>query len=127
MRHARRSLFLVVFVAVLLVQTAAVPRAASGARSRNLDVFAKCLAAKHATMYGSFWCRHCDDQKEMFGSSFQYIPYVECSTPGLRQMVFLCQAKGIRYTPTWIFADGERRVGLQSLQALSQKTACALP
>ena len=127
MRHSRRCLFVVVFVAILLEEPAAIPRAASGSTPRNLDGFAKCLAAKNATMYGSFWCRHCEDQKEMFRSSFQYVPYVECSTPGLRQMTFLCQAKAIRYTPTWIFADGERRIGLQSLQTLSQKTACALP
>jgi hypothetical protein len=93
----------------------------------NVDSFAKCLAAKKATMYGSFLCPHCDDQKNLFGSSFHYVPYIECSVRGSRQMTFLCTVAQIRYTPTWIFDDGERRIGLQSLKSLSEKTGCKLP
>jgi hypothetical protein len=97
------------------------------AQPRNLDAFAKCLGEKKATMYGSFLCPHCADQRKLFGSSFSSVPYVECSVPGSRQVTFPCMAEQIRYTPTWIFGDGERRVGLQSLQALSEKTGCRLP
>lgn len=78
-------------------------------------------------MYGSFLCPHCEDQKKLFGSSSSYVPYVECSVPGKRELTFPCMVEQIRYTPTWIFADGERRTGLQSLQALSEKTGCRLP
>jgi len=91
------------------------------------DAFAKCLADKKATMYGSFLCPHCDDQKKLFGPSFRYVPYVECSIRGSRQMAFPCVAAQIRYTPTWIFADGERRTGLQQLKELSEKTGCKSP
>ncbi len=97
------------------------------AQSTDPDAFAKCLAEKQATMYGSFLCPHCDDQKKLFGSSFRYVPYVECSVRGSRQMTFPCIAAQIRYTPTWIFADGERRTGVQQLKALSEKTGCKLP
>src|SRR5215467_2633829 len=51
-------------------------------RTGRLDAFAKCLTAKNAKMYGAYWCPHCQDQKEMFGSSFQYAPYVECGIKG---------------------------------------------
>ena len=91
------------------------------------DTFAKCLAEKKATMYGSFLCPHCEDQKKLFGSSFRYVPYVECSVRGSRQMTFPCIAAQIRYTPTWIFADGERRTGVQQLKDLGEKTGCKLP
>jgi hypothetical protein len=97
------------------------------AESDSLDAFAQCLAEKKATMYGSFLCPHCDDQKKLFGSSFKYVPYVECSVRGSRQMTFPCIVARIRFTPTWIFADEERRTGVQSLKSLSAKTGCALP
>ncbi len=97
------------------------------AQSSGLDVFAKCVAEKKAKMYGSFLCPHCDDQKKLFGSSFRYVPYVECSVRGSRQMTFPCIAAQIRFTPTWIFADGERRTGVQPLKDLSEKTGCKLP
>jgi hypothetical protein len=103
-------------------------RVSSAVAERNsLDGFAQCLAEKKATMYGSFLCPHCDDQKKLFGSSFKYVPYVECSERGSRQMTFPCIVAHIRFTPTWIFADGERRTGVQSLKNLSVKTECALP
>ncbi len=100
---------------------------AGSAEPGKLDVFAKCLADKKATMYGSFLCPHCDDQKKLFGPAFKYVPYIECSVRGTRQMTFPCIAAQVRYTPTWIFDDGERRVGLQSLKSLSEKTGCQLP
>jgi hypothetical protein len=99
----------------------------AAAASDNLDNFAQCLAEKKATMYGSFLCSHCDDQKRLFGSSFKYVPYVECSVRGSREMTFPCIVAHIRFTPTWIFADGERRTGVQSLKDLSAKTECPLP
>ena len=100
---------------------------AGSAEPSTLDAFAKCLAERKATMYGSFLCPHCDDQRKLFGSSFRHVPYVECSVRGSRQMTFPCIAAQIRYTPTWIFEDGERRVGLQSLKTLSERTGCQLP
>ena len=45
------------------------------------DNFAKCLKAKGAVFYGGFWCKHCKNQKELFGLSEKYLPYYECSTP----------------------------------------------
>ena len=51
-------------------------------RTSRLDAFAKCLTVKQAKMYGAFWCPHRDEQKEKFGSSFQYAPYIECGIKG---------------------------------------------
>jgi hypothetical protein len=117
-----------VFMALLVVLTlAGFCTSAGSAEPGNLDAFAKCLADKKATMYGSFLCPHCDDQRKLFGPSFRYVPYVECSVRGSRQMTFSCIAAQIRYTPTWIFEDSEHRVGLQSLKSLSEKTGCPLP
>src|SRR6202049_1187518 len=51
-------------------------------QTSRLDAFAKCLTAKQAKMYGAFWCPHCEEQKEKFGPSFQYAPYIECGIKG---------------------------------------------
>ncbi len=116
------------FAALLIALVTAMLCAPVGtAQSNGLDAFAKCVAEKKATMYGSFLCPHCDDQRKLFGPSFRYIPYVECSVRGSRQTTFPCIAAQIRFTPTWIFADGERRTGVQPLKNLSEKTGCRLP
>ena len=117
-----------IVIAVLIVAAfAAVIYLGLRKRRSRLDVFAKCLAARQATMYGAYWCPHCADQKEMFASSFQYVPYVECGMPGSRAEAQVCKDAGIKHFPTWQFADGERQEGAQSLQALAAKTGCSLP
>jgi hypothetical protein len=87
-----------------------------------LDAFAKCLAAKGVTMYGAEWCTHCKAEKKRFGSSFQYVPYVECpDNPKL------CVDKGVEGYPTWILGDGTKLEGEQGLEKLSQVSSCPLP
>jgi len=93
----------------------------------QLDTFARCLGTKGAKMYGAYWCPHCADQKEMFGSSFDYAPYVECGIKGSRAIVQACQDANIKRYPTWVFADGSRVEGEHPLDFLSQQTGCPLP
>ena len=91
------------------------------------DDFARCLAQKNAVMYGVVWCPHCEEQKQLFGSSFQYVKYVECAVPGTHQVTQQCRDLGIRHTPTWIFGNAERTEGKLSLEQLSEKSGCKLP
>jgi hypothetical protein len=117
-----------IIIAVLIVAAfAAVIYLGLRKRGNRLDAFAKCIASKEAKMYGAYWCPHCADQKEMFGSSFQYVPYVECGVPGSRDEGPVCKDAGIKHFPTWQFADGERQEGTLSLQSLGTKTGCGLP
>ncbi|PIZ87351.1 hypothetical protein COX93_01325 [Candidatus Nomurabacteria bacterium CG_4_10_14_0_2_um_filter_30_12] len=86
------------------------------------DEFAQCLASKKLTMYGAVWCPHCKTQKALFGDSFKYVPYIECTeTPDL------CIAKGIEGYPTWIEEKGQKYDGEQSLEKLSEISNCQLP
>ena len=55
-------------------------------------------------MYGAYWCPHCADQKEVFGRSFDYVPYIECGIPGSREEAPACNQVGIKHFPTWQFA-----------------------
>ncbi|MBI2268579.1 MAG: hypothetical protein HYU80_04065 [Candidatus Blackburnbacteria bacterium] len=93
----------------------------SGQRNQQLDSFAQCLAEKKVTMYGAYWCAHCQNQKKLFGSSFRYVPYVECTKD-----VQKCQEKQIKGYPTWIFEDGHRIEGEVNLEKLAQYSGCKL-
>jgi hypothetical protein len=96
-------------------------------RTSHLDAFAKCLTIKQAKMYGAYWCPHCEDQKEKFGSSFQYAPYVECGIKGAKGIAQVCTDAGIKRFPTWVFADGTRIEGGRELDFLGEKAGCSLP
>lgn len=92
----------------------------NGNDSGKYDNFAKCLAQKGATMYGAAWCEHCKQQKDMFGSSFKYVNYVECPDNQA-----LCDQKGITGYPTWII-NGLPYQGTQPFDRLSELTGCPL-
>jgi hypothetical protein len=96
-------------------------------RNHKYDSFAKCLANKQAKVYGLYWCPHCADQKAEFGSSFRYVPYVECAIKGSREMAPECKAAGVKLFPSWQFGADPPKEGVLSLQALSEKTGCSLP
>ena len=111
-------------LAVLVIVCAFQPACSA---ENKLDAFAKCLSQKKATMYGVSWCPHCADQKELFGTSFQYVTYVDCAIPGTKTETDQCKALSIKHTPTWIFRDGSRLEGTIPLDKLSQQTGCKLP
>lgn len=90
--------------------------------SASYDNFAKCLAEKQIIMYGAAWCTACQKQKKEFGSSFQYVTYVECPDDPQK-----CIADGIEAYPTWKFPSGEKLVGVQTFETLSEKSSCPLP
>ena len=89
----------------------------------NYDNFAKCITEKGASLYGAEWCGHCQNQKRMFGQSFQHINYVECAD-GNKQLE-LCAEKKITAYPTWEI-NGELIPGSQTIDSLSLKTGCTL-
>lgn len=95
------------------------------------DEFAQCLKGKGAIFYGAFWCPHCQAQKELFGSSVKFLPYVECSTLDGQSQTQECKDKKIESYPTWELSDGtrlpiENEAGV-TLETLSAKTSCPLP
>jgi hypothetical protein len=95
-------------------------------RVSKLDAFAKCLAARQVKMYGLYWCTHCEEQKEMFGSAFQYVAYIECGAKGSHTEQPNCVQAGVKNFPTWQFAT-ERHEGVLRLESLSEKSGCSLP
>lgn len=88
----------------------------------QLDEFAKCLTDKGAVMYGTYWCPACQSQKAMFGDAVEFIRYVECTKEPQT-----CIDAGATSIPMWVFADGAKLVGAQSLESLAQASGCLLP
>ena len=71
-------------------------------------------------MYGSATCPHCLNQKAMFGDSFKYVTYVECT----KEFARCANLKGV---PTWEISSGNYLLGEQELSKLATVTKCKLP
>ena len=97
-------------------------------KNHKYDSFARCIATKNAKMYGLYWCPHCADQKREFGSSFRYVPYIECASENdPHELTPACKAAGVKLFPSWQFGADPPKEGVLTLQELSQKTGCSLP
>lgn len=103
--------------------SACVPTASEDKASNTpLAQFATCLKEKGATFYGTEWCPHCKKQKALFGpQNLSFVPYVNCEEKSIA-----CRKAGVSAYPTWIFADGSKKEGTQSLKSLAKKTGCSL-
>jgi glutaredoxin len=89
--------------------------------------FGRCLSRKGATFYGTSWCPHCRAQRRMLGRAMPYVRYVECSVGSDHSVqASACDKADIQGYPTWVFADGSRGGGDQSLESLAAKTGCKL-
>lgn len=121
---------MVVGVGTLGVYTTTKNPAISNSEQAGLEITttsgeAEIALAKHLTQsgakfYGSFWCPHCHEQKQLFGKeAMQYIPYVECSPPDRQGQTPTCQQQKIESYPTWEI-NGQRMTGVKSLEKLSK-------
>lgn len=99
---------------------------ATGYDSATLDRFAQCLTEKGAKLYAASTCGYCKKQKDLFGSSLQYLDAIECYDSSAGGWTEACQEAGIQGVPTWILSDDSELVGLQALEALAEKTGCSL-
>jgi hypothetical protein len=120
----QKNIFFLIIILLILGTIATVVLQSGGVNisSGKYDVFAQCLASKKLTMYGAVWCSHCKEEKARFGDSFKYVPYVECTENPNE-----CLAKDIGSYPTWIDANGQKYVGEQGLEKLSEISGCQLP
>ena len=77
-----------------------------------------------ARFYGAWTCPACFRQMNFFGKQAgMSVPYIECRKPEqLPEQAAACDRAQIRAYPTWVLPDGQRREGLQTLEALSTWT-----
>jgi|SRR3989338_2611284 len=90
------------------------------------DNFTKCLSESGAKMYGAYWCPHCDEQKQVFGKSWEYMDYIECSLPDRQGQTEVCKQANIKAYPTWEFGGGKRQEGTLTPLQISQISGCSL-
>ncbi len=103
--QSKQSKFIVLIVAIIIVVAGIGVIASKTQGTAKYDAFAKALTARGAEFYGAFWCPHCQAEKALFGSSKQYLPYVECSNAD-QSVTQICKDKKIESYPTWTFKDG---------------------
>lgn len=99
----------------------------AGCANGKYDEFAQCITQKEYKMYGLYTCSHCKDQKDAFGSSFQYIDYIECHPKASDNRAQECLDEGIKGYPTWVGPDDKRIEGFRPLQVLAEESGCKLP
>jgi len=77
------------------------------------------VAARGGTMYGAYWCRFCDLQRQLFGrEAWNKVPYVECDERSAGARPALCDSVGIKGFPEWVLPDGRHVGGILSLERL---------
>ena len=89
------------------------------ANAAQVQALAQCLSDKGMKMYGASRCPHCKAQKELFGTAFSKIEYVECTTETVK-----CNIAGIQGYPTWIY-QGQKYEGEQTFEKLAEISGCS--
>jgi hypothetical protein len=126
MKKKNRNYFIWLTIAVVVI-IAIIFLVTRAPKPGKYDALARCLKTQGVIFYGAFWCPHCQNQKALFGSSVQYLPYVECSTPDGQGQLPLCAQNKVSGYPTWAFKDGSRLTGETPLDQLAGKSGCPWP
>lgn len=119
--------FIIMWVAIIaIIVVGAIFLVKAGNKPGEYDTFATCIEESGTKFYGAWWCPHCQNQKTLFGKSAEKLPYVECSTTDGKDTTQVCKDAGIKSYPTWVFPDGSKGNGEQTLEQLAQKSGCEL-
>jgi thiol-disulfide isomerase/thioredoxin len=104
-------------------QTVMVPAKAKRESTDQAIALAKHLQSKKVVMYGTFWCPHCQRQKELFGrEAWKYVNYVECSANGYKSQFDTCLDENVDGYPTWKFGHGKIQGGEMELIDIAEKS-----
>lgn len=90
------------------------------------DKLAQCIKKQEVIFYGAFWCPHCQRTRAEFGTSQQYLPYVECSNPDGQSQTQICIDKKITSYPTWIRPDGAQMGGEHPIGEWAAFSGCTI-
>ncbi len=121
MQNKKFTVWMVVGIVTLVVSWFVFRSGVRTEVASALDGFAQCLTEKGFTMYGAYWCPHCQNEKEAFGDSFKYVNYVECT-----ENPSACTSAGVKGFPTWITADGRIFEGEMGIEGLAEASRCSL-
>ncbi len=97
-----------------------------GEAAPDLVGFAKALTTAGVKFYGAAWCPACTEQKRLFEDGAQFLPFIEVTNAD-RTLNEIGEENDIEVFPTWVFPDGTRLTGVQTLSDLSQRSGVAIP
>ena len=81
---------------------------------------AECLAGKNAEFYGSDYCVECEKQREIFGTAFKNINYIDCGKEKEN-------CPNINRIPAWYIGNNDSEIyyGFKNLTELRKISGCA--
>ncbi|QDT68985.1 Peptidyl-prolyl cis-trans isomerase A [Planctomycetes bacterium MalM25] len=92
----------------------------------DLVGLAQAIADSGAVFYGAGWCPACTAQKELFEDGAGSLPFVEVTNPD-RSRNQIGEDNNINTYPTWVFSDGTRAEGFQTLARLAELAGVDVP
>lgn len=93
--------------------------AAEGEAPINLVELAKHLEDEGFKFYGAAWCPACTQQKQLFQDGQESLPFTDVTlNDATRSQNPQFASLNITDYPTWIFPDGSRHTGVQSIESL---------
>lgn len=117
------NIFLLLLITFATLTAASCSKSPDAASIADATAVAEWLTQNNVKMYGAYWCPHCSDQKDIFGTvAFKKVNYIECSTPDGRGQTQQCKDANITSYPTWEFSDGSRVSNVLTLEELKSKT-----
>ena len=98
-----------------------------GTLANDLSAFAQRLRDNGVTLYGAAWDATTTAQRQLFGDGSQFLNFVEVTNPN-HTFNATATANNITATsPTWIFSNGSRLTGTQTLAALALQLSSVVP
>ena len=106
--------FIITFLIILVVIIFSIIILTRNPQEIPKDVV-QCIG-KNSVLYVKNGCSACITQENMFGKNYEYLNVVDCFDN-------IDKCANITAIPTWII-DGEKYVGLQSIDKLKEATGC---
>lgn len=113
----RSWITLAVIVAVIILAIFLINASKDGVSKKTT----MCIA-NNSEFYTQLGCHACEIQKDMFGKNSQYLTIVDCWFEKEKCFQEIAEA-GRFHTPTWVI-NGEKYIGVQSIEKLKNLTSC---
>jgi len=97
-----------------------------GESSEDLVEFAKLLTQSGTVVYGATWSADSSEQRRLFQDGAKYLPFVNVTNPDRTPNQLAAQHQ-ITVYPTWVFDDGSRLEGMQSLATIALRSGLTIP
>ena len=94
--------------------------------AEDLVGFAQALEESETEFFGAAWCPACTAQKELFEDGGQFLPFTEVTNSD-RSRNTVGDTNNINFFPTWVFPDGTRLEGEQTLETIAQRSGVSIP